>query len=100
MNRCFRTLLCAALLLVPTLPLFAAELQLEFVEGLRKQGFGDLGTVYLKQLEAEKKIPASLAETFDLELARCMQVAAQFTENSDEAEKLRVETRAQLDKFL
>ena len=100
MNRCFRTLLCAALLLVPTLPLFAAELQLEFVEGLRKQGLGDLGTVYLKQLEAEKKIPASLAETFDLELARCMQVAAQFTENSDEAEQLRVETRAQLDKFL
>ncbi len=100
MSRCFRTLVCAALLLVSTLPLAAAELQQEFVNGLRKQGFGDLGTYYLKQLEAEKKIPASMVETFDLELARCMQVAARFTENTGEAKQLRDETRTQLDKFL
>ena len=100
MSRCFRTLVCAALLLIPTLPLAAVELQQEFVNGLRKQGLGDLGTYYLKQLEANKKVPASMTETFDLELARCMQVAALFTENIGEAKQLRDQTRTQLDKFL
>ena len=70
------------------------------MEGLRKQGLGDMGMLYLRKLETEQKIPASLVETFDLELARCMQVAAQRSENVDEAERLRVETRGQLEKFL
>jgi hypothetical protein len=100
MCRCFRTLVCAALLLVTSLPLAAAELQQDFVNGLRKQGLGDMGSYYLKQLEANKKIPASMTETFDLELARCMQVAALFTENIGEAKALRDQTRTQLDKFL
>ena len=100
MSRCPRTLLLAALVLVTALPVSAVELQQEFVEGLRKQGLGDMGIVYLKSLEQSQKIPASLAETYDLELARCMQVAAQFTENVDEASRLRDETRIQLDKFL
>lgn len=100
MCRCFRTLLCAAVLLTCPLTLSAADLQLELVNGLRKQGFGDMGMHYLKTLEADKKIPASMSETFDLELARCMQVAAQHTENVDEADRLNLETRTQLDKFL
>ncbi len=100
MSRCFRTLVCSALVLACSLPLSAADLTVEYVEGLRAQGLGDMGMYYLQQLEAEKKIPASLTETFDLELARCMQVAAQRSENSDEAAQLRVATRTQLDKFL
>lgn len=99
--RCCRSLLLlAATWLASSISLPAAELQQEFVEGLRKQGLGDMGMQYLRQLETTQKIPASMAETFDLELARCMQVAAQQSENVDEAERLRVDTRGQLEKFL
>lgn len=100
MSHCYRSLVCSAILLACSLPLTAADMAPEYVEGLRAQGLGDMGVYYLKQLEADKKIPASLTETFDLELARCMQVAAQQTVNSDEAAQLRLATRAQLDKFL
>ena len=97
---CRGILLIVAAWLASAISLPAAELQQEFVEGLRKQGLGDMGMLYLRKLETEQKIPASLVETFDLELARCMQVAAQRSENVDEAERLRVETRGQLEKFL
>lgn len=100
MSRRLGTLWFVALILIRSLSLPAAELHMEFVEGLRKQGLGDMGVLYLKELEKGQKIPADLVETYDLELARCMQVAAQHTENVDEADRLRVDTRNQLDKFL
>ena len=100
MSRCLKMLWLAVAVLVLSPPLPAAELQQEFVDGLRKRGYGDMAILYLRKLETEQKIPAEMAETFNLELARCMQVAAQTTENVDEAERLRVDTRTQLEKFL
>lgn len=81
-------------------PAYSAELTTEFVDGLRKQQLGDMAVYYLKQLEARQKIPSVIQETFDLELARSMLLASQATENVDEAEKLRVDTKNQLEKFL
>lgn len=92
----FLALVCAT----SAAPVSAAEFHFQYLDGLRKQGLGDIGAQYLRKLDAEKKIPADLVETFDLELARCLQVAAQFTENVDEAGQLRLDTRTQLDKFL
>ena len=100
MSRCLRTLLLVVLAWTITSRLPAAELQQEFVDGLRKQDLGEMAVFYLRGLETAQKIPASMSETFHLELARSLQVAAGNTENVDEAEHLRVETRDQLEMFL
>lgn len=92
----FLVLLC----LTASVPVHGAELHLEYLEGLRNRGLGDIGADYLRKLESEKKVPGSLVETYDLELARCLQVASQRTENVDEASQLRLDTRATLEKFL
>jgi hypothetical protein len=100
MSRGFVWALASGLALASVTSAPAADLHFELLNGLRKQGYGDMAVNYLRNIEQAQKIPDDLKETFDLELARSMQVAAQFSENVDEAERLRLETRAQLDKFL
>lgn len=100
MSRGFVWALASGLALASATSAPAADLHFELLSGLRKQGYGDMAVNYLRNLEQAQKIPDDLKETYDLELARSMQVAAQFSENVDEAERLRLETRTQLDKFL
>lgn len=100
MSRGFVWALASGLALASATSAPAADLHFELLNGLRKQGYGDMAVNYLRNLEQAQKIPDDLKETYDLELARSMQVAAQFSENVDEAERLRLETRTQLDKFL
>lgn len=100
MSRGFVWALASGLALASVTSAPAADLHFELLNGLRKQGYGDMAVNYLRNMEQGQRIPDDLKETFDLELARSMQVAAQFSENVDEAERLRIETRTQLDKFL
>ena len=100
MNRGFVWALTSGLVLATATTATAVDLHFDLLNGLRKQGYGDMAVTYLRNLEQSQKIPEDLKETYDLELARSMQVAAQFSENVDEAERLRLETRNQLDKFL
>lgn len=100
MSRGFAWALASGIVLASAASAPAVDLHFDLLNGLRKQGYGDMAVNYLRNLEQANKIPDDLKETYDLELARSMQVAAQFSENIDEAERLRLETRTQLDKFL
>lgn len=99
MSRGFAWILASGLAF-SAIPATAAELHFDLLDGLRQKGYGDMAVLLLKNMEQGQKIPDDLKETFDLELARSLQVAAQYSENIDEAEKLRLETRTQLDKFI
>jgi len=94
---------CCVGLLVASLvvPLRAAERpHLEFVEGLRSRGLGELAVEYLASIKNRADLPADVKDIFDLELAKSHGAAAIETVNVDEAKKHLAEAKVLLDKFV
>ncbi len=95
--------LCAALYVAcGIIPgrLVGEEPYLPFLNALRKAGYGESAVDYIEQIRDRQNLPVPLREVLDLELAKCLVVAAAETEHRDVAEQRLVSAKGFLDKFL
>ena len=72
----------------------------EFLQGLRDKRHGELAIYYLEMVKDRPDLPEDLKVAYDLEMARCLQVAALATPNVDLQAKYVLDAQASLDKFL
>ncbi|MGW8257205.1 MAG: hypothetical protein ACWGMZ_06960 [Thermoguttaceae bacterium] len=86
---------------VCALRISAAEIRpIAFLHALREQGYGDLAVDYLNQLKESGDWPEPLRTTWDLEMCRCLRVAARDAYNARESQSLLLEAEQHLNKFI
>lgn len=73
---------------------------LEFVEGLRQRGLGEMAVEYLNSIKNRPDLTPEVKEIFDLEMAKSHSAAAVETKNIDEAKKHLADAKILLDKFV
>lgn len=92
----------AAVLIGAVFPVaaFSADDARDFVKALREQGYGDLAVQYLERVSAEKQVPESLADVFDLERSASFRAAAKIAYNAEQAQSYRERAQQSLAQFL
>lgn len=99
-SRLFARFLAIAVCLCCVPEVSALERPLDFLHALQSRGYGKLAAEYVQMLSQRTNLPEDVSAVLDLEMAASLRVAAQETQNSDEAEQLLAQAQAKLDKFL
>src|SRR5436309_548215 len=93
-----RFLVCLAVL--PGAAARSAKPVAEFLRAAQEAHYGEASVDYLERLQSRGKLPADMAEVFDLELSRSYRIAVGESFNAAEAEQRLVKAQSHLDKFL
>lgn len=80
-------------------PVVAGEPHVEFLQGLREQGYGEMAVLYLEKLKATK-VPAELTGTMELEFGLSKTIWAQEALTAEQANTRLNESQKHLEDFV
>ncbi len=78
----------------------AEENPTKFIAALRDNGYADIAVEYLTDLKESKKLPADLADVWDLEISKCLRSASKQAYSKAEADRDMADAQEHINKFL